>query len=71
MTPNNPKRRDFLQATAAGLAVAGMAGSAEGRLLNEGGVPTRPLGRTGQTVSLHSLGGHPSTNRGCPARACG
>ena len=47
--PNN-SRREFLQATLAGAAAAGLAGAAGGA--DEGkGLPTRPLGKTGVRVS--------------------
>ena len=57
-------RREFLQASAAGAAAAAvLAGAAEQpQQKNAGGIPVRPLGRTGQTVSLLCLGGHASTN---------
>jgi predicted aldo/keto reductase-like oxidoreductase len=67
MSPETPSRREFLQTTAAGLAAAGVTAGAEtqaqqpGRT-NPGGIPLRPLGRTGEMVSLLSLGGHSSTN---------
>ena len=64
MQPQNPNRRDFLQATTAGLAAASLAtGStfAEEKV-NSGGIPLRPLGKTGENVSLIGLGGHASTN---------
>ena len=61
MQPNTPNRREFLQAGAAGFAAAGLAGAAAGAL-NEAGIPVRPLGRTGDTVSIMALGGHSSTN---------
>ncbi len=64
MTPQNPSRREFLQVGAAGLATASVAGAAmaDDKKKNEGGVPVRPLGKTGETVSLMCLGGHASTN---------
>ncbi len=72
MTSPSPNRRDFLNATAAGVAAASMAGAAGAQQavaqpgappqVNAGGVPMRPLGRTGQMVSLLCLGGHASTN---------
>jgi predicted aldo/keto reductase-like oxidoreductase len=67
MTNPIPNRRDFLHATAAGLTAASMTGAAEGQALvpqptNPGGIPLRPLGKTGQLVSLLCLGGHASTN---------
>lgn len=63
MTPSNSNRREFLQAGAAGLATASLAwgAQADGRK-NEGGIPLRPLGRTGEMVSCMALGGHASTN---------
>src|SRR5262245_14790460 len=67
MSPSEPTRRDFLHATAAGVAAASMAGAAQAQQVvqqpvNAGGIPLRPLGRTGQMVSLLCLGGHASTN---------
>jgi aryl-alcohol dehydrogenase-like predicted oxidoreductase len=64
MTPHASSRRDFLQASAAGLAAVSLAGSAAAQETgkNAGGVPIRPLGKTGLTVSLFCLGGHSSTN---------
>jgi len=63
MTPQNPSRREFLQVGAAGLATAGLAGAAMADdKKNAGGVPVRPLGKTGEMVSLMCLGGHASTN---------
>jgi len=66
MTPQSPSRREFLQTTAAGLAGAGLAGAAEAQQqqqqTNSGGIPLRPLGRTGERVSVLCLGGHSSTN---------
>lgn len=66
--PTSANRREFLQAGVAGLAAAGLvhasATTSEGRTMNanEGGVPLRPLGKTGIQVSLLCLGGHASTN---------
>jgi uncharacterized protein len=64
MTPKNPSRREFFQAGAAGLATAGLAGAAmaDDTKKNEGGIPVRPLGKTGEMVSMMCLGGHASTN---------
>jgi predicted aldo/keto reductase-like oxidoreductase len=67
MTSPSPNRRGFLQATAAGFAAASIPESAEAQRLgrqpiNAGGIPLRPLGKTGQMVSLLCLGGHASTN---------
>lgn len=57
-------RREFLQTTAAGVALAGMVGSAEAQTgkTNSGGIPLRPLGKTGEMVSAICLGGHAATN---------
>ena len=63
MRPSDPNRREFLQAGAAGLAAAGLAGAAPAdEKKNSGGIPLRPLGKTGQTVPILCLGGHASTN---------
>jgi predicted aldo/keto reductase-like oxidoreductase len=68
MTNPSPNRRDFLHVTAAGVAAASMAGAAEAeqpvvqQRVNAGGIPVRPLGKTGEIVSLLCLGGHSSTN---------
>ncbi len=66
MTSPSPNRRDFLQATAAGVASATLAGAAEAQQaaqrVNAGGIPLRPLGKTGEMVSALCLGGHASTN---------
>lgn len=62
--PEHPNRRDFLQTSAAGLAAAGMAGfvrAAADSDRNDGGIPLRPLGKTGQMVTLLTLGGFHST----------
>jgi predicted aldo/keto reductase-like oxidoreductase len=64
MTPQIPNRREFLQTTAAGLTAAGLSVTAEAQTqrTNSGGIPLRPLGRTGEMVSLLCLGGYASTN---------
>jgi len=65
MRPIDPNRRDFLQATAAtaaALSISPGAASAQPPPVNSGGIPLRPLGKTGQAVSLLGLGGHTSTN---------
>jgi predicted aldo/keto reductase-like oxidoreductase len=68
VTSPRPNRRDFLQAGAAGAAAVGMATAAAAQVVpvqaqkNAGGIPVRPLGKTGETVSLLCLGGHASTN---------
>ena len=62
MTPETPNRRDFLHAAAA----ASLAGAApvdgQGKATNEGGIPLRPLGKTGVNVTALCLGGHSATN---------
>ncbi len=62
-----PNRREFIQAGAAGVAALTMASAvadaqAPGARANAGGIPTRPLGKTGEMVSVLGLGGHSSTN---------
>ena len=61
MNPHAPNRREFLQAGVAGLAAAGLAGAAEPPQTNAGGIPLRPLGKTGEMVTILGLGGHHST----------
>ncbi len=56
MSANDPNRREFLQAGAAGLAAAGLATGAVAP--NSGGIPLRPLGKTGEMVTMLGLGGH-------------
>lgn len=59
MNDDSPSRRDFLQASAAGLAVGALGvGNAQA---NEGGIPTRTFGKTGEKVSLLCLGGYSAT----------
>jgi predicted aldo/keto reductase-like oxidoreductase len=62
MNTNAPNRREFIQASAAGAAAVALAGAAEPARTNAGGIPLRPLGKTGEMVSLLCLGGHSSTN---------
>jgi uncharacterized protein len=54
-------RRDFMQAGAAALGAASFVGTASAQQKNDGGIPQRPLGRTGQMVTMIGLGGHHST----------
>ncbi len=61
MCTNDPNRREFLHASAAGLAAAALAGAAEPVRKNEGGIPLRPLGKTGEMVTMIALGGYHST----------
>jgi predicted aldo/keto reductase-like oxidoreductase len=63
MTRQATPRREFLGATAAGLAAASLASSAgAGEQKNAGGVPLRRFGRSDELVSILALGGHASTN---------
>lgn len=66
MNPTPPNRREFLQAGAAGVAALSMTGAVDPQApdaaKNSGGIPMRPLGKTGQTVSAIALGGHSATN---------
>jgi len=56
-TPNLD-RRTFLQAGAAGLAAASLVTSAQAAQdKSPGGIPLRPLGRTGEKVTMIGLGG--------------
>jgi predicted aldo/keto reductase-like oxidoreductase len=62
-TPQDPTRREFLQAGAAGIAAVGISGAAPfDDKKNEGDIPLRPLGKTGELVSLIGLGGFSSTD---------
>jgi predicted aldo/keto reductase-like oxidoreductase len=58
---SGPSRRDFMQAGAAAVAAASLARTASAQQKNDGGIPLRPLGRTGQMVTMIGLGGHHST----------
>ena len=67
MSTPQPNRREFIQAGAAGVAAMTMASAiadaqTPGARANAGGIPTRPLGKTGEMVSVLALGGHSSTN---------
>src|SRR4051812_1064493 len=56
--PNDESRREFLQAGVAATAAAALAGAAAAEDKKPGeGVPTRPLGKTGEKVSSLCLGG--------------
>jgi uncharacterized protein len=55
-------RRDFLQTTAAGVAVATLARNAMAEDREAAAVPRRRFGRTDEMVSLLALGGHASTD---------
>ena len=61
----DPNRREFLQAGVAGMAAAGLLGgnalADRSTKTNEGGIPLRPLGKTGEMVTLIGLGGFHST----------
>ncbi len=56
-------RREFLQATALGVATTALAAtdSAAARVTNAEGIPMRPLGRTGEMVTMICLGGYHSS----------
>ncbi|MEO6812043.1 MAG: aldo/keto reductase, partial [Isosphaeraceae bacterium] len=65
MTPQTPNRRDFLQAGSAALVAAALAAEADAQQpakTNDGGIPMRLLGKTGEQVSLLCLGGHAAGN---------
>jgi predicted aldo/keto reductase-like oxidoreductase len=55
MSDTNDTRRAFLQSSLAAGAALGLAGAAEGG--GRTGLPTRPLGKTGERVSVLALGG--------------
>jgi aryl-alcohol dehydrogenase-like predicted oxidoreductase len=56
---NAPKRREFLKASAASLVGAGFAWNACAQQQDSpSGIPTRPLGTTGERVSIVGLGGY-------------
>ncbi|MBM3727336.1 MAG: aldo/keto reductase [Acidobacteria bacterium] len=59
MSQNDSSRREFFQQTAAAAAVAVTAADVVAQTSSTGatGMPTRPLGRTGQRVSIVCLGG--------------
>lgn len=62
MSSHHPNRREALQIGAAGLAALSLGGSATAaEETNEHGIPLRPLGKTGEKVTLLGLGGHHST----------
>jgi uncharacterized protein len=58
-----PSRRGFLQASALGIATAALAQTAAeaARLTNAEGIPMRPLGKTGEMVTMICLGGYHSS----------
>jgi predicted aldo/keto reductase-like oxidoreductase len=59
-------RRDFMRSGVAGLAVTALAPGPrdDAAAKNSGGIPLRPLGKTGETVTMICLGGyHSSTHR--------
>jgi predicted aldo/keto reductase-like oxidoreductase len=62
MNDPHASRREFLRTGAAGLAASGLLAGGDAHARNEGQVPLRPLGRTGEMVSLLGLGGHAATN---------
>src|SRR5262249_4550072 len=56
MSPHANTRREFLHTTWAGAALA-LAATAEGADDGAQGLPSRPLGKTGEKVSILCLGG--------------
>ncbi len=63
MNAEHRNRRDFLQTSAAGIAALHLVETATAAQQNDtAAVPLRPFGRTGEMVSIMSLGGHSSTN---------
>ncbi len=53
------RRREFLQASVATLAAAGLGSSVLAEQQDDpSGIPTRPLGKTGQRVSIIGIGGY-------------
>jgi predicted aldo/keto reductase-like oxidoreductase len=59
----SPSRREFIKAGAAGVATAALmtAAPATAAAPNAAGIPVRPLGRTGQNVTMIGLGGYHSS----------
>lgn len=54
-----PSRRDFLKSSVAALTAAGFGSAAVADQVDSpAGLPTRPLGKTGQRVSIIGLGGY-------------
>ncbi len=61
---NAMKRREFLKASIASLAAAGLGSTVLAEQKDSpAGIPTRPLGKTGERVSIVGLGGY---HIGCP-----
>ena len=59
----DPSRRGFMQASAPGIATAALAHTEANaaRLTNAEGIPMRPLGKTGEMVTMICLGGYHSS----------
>ncbi len=57
MGDNDHSRRDFLQTTLTGAAALGVTAAVSGADKADTGLPTRPLGKTGERVSVLCLGG--------------
>jgi len=55
---SDPKRRDFLKASATSLAAGWTWPVLADQQESPAGIPTRPLGKTGQRVSIVGLGGY-------------
>ena len=65
MPSTNPNRREFIQAGVAGVAALSLAASvvdAQTAEKNAGGIPLRPLGKTGEKVSMIALGGYSASD---------
>ena len=59
MNSDGPRRREFLQSSAAGLVAMSLGQAVVGAAeTNSGHVPVRSFGRTGEKVSALCLGGH-------------
>jgi predicted aldo/keto reductase-like oxidoreductase len=74
MNEPHPSRRQFLQAGAASVAAASLAGAAHAQEElgpNHGLIPQRRLGRTGAAVSIICFGGYHGTNpKALEEKAC-
>lgn len=62
MTPSRTNRREFLQASAAGVSAVALVSAAQAPPKNQSGIPLRPLGRTGEMVTMICLGGYHSSS---------
>ena len=62
MTPPRSNRREFLQASVAGVSAVALVSAVKAPPVNAGGIPLRPLGRTGEMVTMMCLGGYHSAS---------